>query len=325
LKVEIAGVGTHLPERVLTNQDFEKMVDTSDEWITKRTGIKQRHLAANGQATSDMAIPAARRALEDAGITARELDCVIVGTCTPDYLFPSTACLVQSAIGATEAACWDVEAACSAFLYSLNQGAAMISSGMCRKALVIGSDVLSKYVDYTDRRTCILFGDGAGAAVLRSSENCGELLYSEMGADGSRPEILNVPAGGTRCPPTAETVANNMHCLVLQGSEVFKYAVGKLAELVSRLPEETGIGLDEIKLVIPHQSNERIIRSVCERVGLSQDKAYMNIDRVGNTTAASIPIALREILDKGLIERGDLVLLLAFGGGLTWSSVLLRY
>jgi 3-oxoacyl-[acyl-carrier-protein] synthase-3 len=318
-------VGVYLPERVLTNEDFERMVDTSDEWITKRTGIKERHIASEGQATSDLAIPAARRALEDAGISADELDSIIVATCTPDHLFPATACLVQSAIGASNAMSWDLEAACSGFLFALAQGAAAVASGMCSNVLVIGTDVLTKYVDYTDRRTCILFGDAAGAAVLRAGRDGSELIFAEMGADGSRPEILNVPAGGTRRPPTADTVAEKMHFLVLEGREVFKYAVNKLAELVARVPQETGISLDQVKLVIPHQSNERIIRSVCERAGIDQEKAYMNIDRMGNTTAASIPLALREALDKGLVQRGDLVLMLAFGGGLTWGSALLRY
>lgn len=325
IDVEIAGLGSYLPDRILSNHDLEQMVSTSDDWITQRTGIKERHLAADAQATSDLAIEAARRALEDAAVAPEDVDAIIVATCTPDHMFPATACLVQAALGVAGAMCYDLEAACTGFLTALAQGAAIVASGMCETVLVIGADALSRFVDYTDRRSCILFGDGAGAVVLRRSRSGAELVYAEFGADGSQPDILVLPAGGSRFPASTETVEQKRHYVCLNGPEVFKYAVGKLGALVSNIPEATGISLDEIKLIVPHQSNVRIIRSVCERAGIDEDKAYMNIARVGNTTAASIPLALDEAVQKGRLERGDLLLLLAFGGGLTWGSVLVRF
>jgi len=291
LPVEIAGLSAYLPERVLSNQDLEQMVDTSDEWIFPRTGIRERRIAADDEATSDMALAAAREALQRAELDAAELDAVLVATCTPDYSFPATACLVQAGIGAGNAMACDLEAACSGFLYGLSWASGMIATGMAQNVLLIGAETLSRFTDYTDRRSCILFGDAAGAAVLHRSQNGGEVLYTELGSDGS----------------------------------VFKLAVNKLIELMQRLPERTGIALDDIKMVIPHQSNVRIVNSALERAGLDLDKAYMNIDRVGNTSAASIPLAMAEAVERGELERGDLALLLAFGGGLTWGSVLMRY
>jgi 3-oxoacyl-[acyl-carrier-protein] synthase-3 len=324
MPVEIAGLGSYLPERVLTNHDLEQMVDTSDEWIVPRTGIRERRIAADDQATSDLALIAARRAIQRAEMDPAELDAVIVATCTPDHLFPATGCLVQAALKAQNAMAFDLEAACSGFMFALGGATAMISSGMARNVLVIGAETLSRITDYTDRGSCILFGDGAGAAVLRRA-GAGEVLYSEMGADGSWRDILMVPAGGSRKPITHEAIDRREHFMVLQGRDVFKLAVNKLTELLERIPQRTGIPLDDIKLVVPHQSNIRIIRSACERGGLDPEKAYVNIDRVGNTSAASIPLAMAEAVDEGLIERGDLVLLLAFGGGLTWGATLLRY
>jgi len=325
LSVEISGIGSHLPEKVLTNHDLERMVNTSDEWIVPRTGIKERRIAAESEAVSDLAALAARKALEQAGLGPKELDAILVATCTPDHFFPATACLVQTAIGAENAVCHDIEAACSGFVFALSEAAAMIGGGFMRNVLIVGSEVLSKFTDYTDRHSCILFGDGAGAAVLTRSEGESEIIYCEMGSDGSRPEILVVPAGGSRRPASRETVERREHYMQLQGREVFKWAVGKLGELMLRIPEETGIGLDQINLIVPHQSNVRIIRSACERAGVPVEKAFMNIERVGNTSSASIPIALDEAIQQGRLQRGDLVLLLAFGGGITWGSVLLRY
>ena len=325
LNVEIASFGSFLPDRVLTNQDLAKMVDTSDEWITQRTGVKERRISSEDQATSDLAIPAARQALEKAGMSGKDMDMILVGTSTPDYMFPATACLVQAAIGAENAACYDVSSACTGFMSVLVQGAVFVAGGHCETVMVIGADALTKFVDYTDRRSCILFGDGAGAVILRRSCNGGEVLYVEMGSDGSRPEVLFFPGSGSRMRLSTDIRSENGPFFELQGREVFKCAVNKLGELVLRIPDETGIPLSSIKAIIPHQSNERIIRSVCERGGIDAQKAYMNIDRVGNTTCASIPIAFREAVDKGLVARGDLVLLLAFGGGLTWASMLLRY
>jgi 3-oxoacyl-[acyl-carrier-protein] synthase-3 len=242
-------------------------------------------------------------------------------------LFPATSCIVQNAIGATNAFCYDLEAACSGFLFGFAQGAALVSAGITKNALVIGAETLSKFTDWEDRRSCILFGDGAGAAIIQKGNPEDErgIIFCEMGSDGSRPEILMIPAGGSRTPSSHKTVDNRSHYMKLEGREVFKWAVGKLGELVGRIPEETGIALDEIKLIIPHQSNERIIRSVCQRANIPAEKAYMNIDRVGNTSAASIPIALEEAVQKKLLTRGDLVLLLSFGGGVTWGAMLLRY
>jgi len=325
LPVEIAALGAYLPEKVLTNDDLSRMVDTSDEWIFSRTGIRERRLAAPEEATSDLAIAAARQALESAAMAPEELDAILVATCTPDYLFPATGCLVQAAVGATNAMACDVEAACSGFLFALSWGAGAVATGMARNVMVIGAEALSRFTDYTDRRSCILFGDGAGAAILRPSQEGGEVLYMEMGSDGSWPDILLVRAGGSRIPPSRETVEQRQHYMHLQGRDVFRLAVGKLTELIQKLPERAGVALEDIKMVIPHQSNVRIIKSAFERTGLDLAKAYMNIDRVGNTSAASIPLAMTEAVAKGELERGDLVLFLAFGGGITWASVLVRY
>lgn len=325
LSVEIAGLGSYLPEKEMTNHDLEKMVDTSDEWITKRTGIKTRRIAADDEATSDLAANAATKALEDADMSPDQIDAILCCTCSPDYLFPATACLVQEAIGATSAVAFDLEAACSGFVYGLTQASSMVGSGMADNVLVIGAETLSRMTDWTDRGSCILFGDGAGAAVVTNDTDRSKVLYAEAGADGSRPDILMIPAGGSRNPGNHDTVDRGDHYMKLEGREVFKYAVGKLGELVQRIPEETDKSLDDIDVIIPHQSNERIIRSVCERANLSQDKAYMNIDRVGNTSAASIPIALHDAVEEGFVQRGDLVLLVAFGGGITWGSILLEY
>ncbi len=325
MPVEIAGLGSCLPERVLTNDDLAQMVDTSDEWIIPRTGIRERRIAADDQATSDLALAAGRQALEQAQMDPAELGAVIVATCTPDYVFPATGCLVQAGLGAANAMAFDLEAACSGFLFGLTNACGMIGSGMTDSVLVIGAEVLSRITDYTDRATCILFGDGAGAMLLRRADGGGEMVYHEMGADGSWPDILKVPAGGSRHPLSHQTIDERSHYISLQGRDVFKLAVNKLTELLAHIPERTGISLDEVKLVVPHQSNIRIIRSACERGGLDPEKAYVNIERVGNTSAASIPLALAEAVERGRLERGDLVLLLAFGGGLTWGATLLRY
>jgi len=325
LPVEIAALGTYLPEKVLSNHDLEQMVDTSDEWIVPRTGIRERRIAAPDQATSDLAALAARQALERAQMSADQIDAIIVATCTPDHMFPATACLVQAQLGAGNAMAFDLEAACSGFVFAFNCGAAMIASGMARNVMLVGAETLSRITDYEDRGSCILFGDGAGAAILRPAANSGAVLYSELGADGSNPDILIVPAGGSRNPTSHQTVEQREHYMHLQGREVFRLAVNKLTELLERIPERAGISLDEIKMVIPHQSNIRIIKSACERGGMDMERTCINIDRVGNTSAASIPLALGEAVERGEIGRGDLVLLLAFGGGLTWGATLLRY
>jgi 3-oxoacyl-[acyl-carrier-protein] synthase-3 len=325
LPVEIADFGTCLPENVLTNRDLERMVDTSDEWIVQRTGISERRVLGDGQSTSDLALGAARQVLERTGVQPAELDIILVATCTPDYLFPATACLVQAELGADDAMACDLQAACSGFLYGFTYAAGLISGGLAANALLIGAEGLTRFTDYTDRRSCILFGDGAGAALLRPSRDGGRVLHAELGAEGSRPEILYVPAGGARKPATHGTVDEHEHYMHLRGREVFKAAVNKLIELVQRIPDKTGVCLDDIKVVIPHQSNVRIINAAMERTGMDPRKAYTNIDRVGNTSAASIPLAAAEAVERGVLERGDLALLLAFGGGLTWAAMLIRY
>lgn len=325
-QVEFAGVGFYVPEKRLTNDDLARMVDTSDEWITPRTGIKERRIAAPDQASSDLGYEASVKALAAAGVEADELDLIICATCTPDHAFPSTACVLQHKLGAVNAAGYDLSAACSGFLYGCIQAAGLIQAGMCRNVLVVGAECISKVTDYTDRGSCILFGDGAGAVVLRpSSEPSRELLWAEMGADGSRPEILLIPAGGSRMPASPETVQARQHYIELQGREVFKLAVAKLIELIKRIPKKCGIPLSDIDLVIPHQSNMRIIETSCRRAGIEFEKAYANIDRYGNSSAASIPIAMTEAIEEGRLKRGDLVLMLAFGGGVTWASYLFRF
>jgi len=326
LKVEFAGVGHYVPEKRLTNQDLERMVDTSDEWITTRSGIKERRIASEDQASSDLAFEAAKVAMEQAQLSGEELDMVICATITPDYLFPATACVVQDKLGAVNAMAYDTLAACSGFVFSCAQAASAISAGICSNALVIGTECLSKITDYEDRSSCVLFGDGAGAAVLRASSSPErEFLFLEMGVDGSRPEILFLPGGGSRMPTSEKTLADRQHYMKMMGREVFKYAVEKLVELIKRIPQECDISLDRIKTVIMHQMNIRIIETSCRRSGFPFEKAYVNIDKYGNTSAASIPIAMSEACADGTLERGDLGLLLSFGGGLTWGSLLFRY
>lgn len=325
LRVEIAGLGAYVPDRVLSNEDLEKIVDTSDEWITQRTGIKERRILAENEATSDLAAAASVRALEMAETDPSELDMILIATCTPDYFFPATGCLVASRIGASNAAAYDIEAACSGFTFGLAQGGAAIVAGLAANVLVVGAEALSRFTDYEDRRSCILFGDGAGAAVLRRASGASEVIYTELGSDGSKEQLLILPGAGSRHPASHQSVDEKQHFMKIQGREVFRLAVNKLTELMLRVPERTGVSLEDIDLIIPHQSNYRIINSACERVGVPVEKAYMNIDRFGNTSAASIPIAMDEAARNGRMRRGNLVLLLAFGGGITWASVLLRY
>jgi 3-oxoacyl-[acyl-carrier-protein] synthase-3 len=326
LNVEFAGFGSYVPEQRLTNDDLERMVDTSDEWIMTRTGIKERRIAAPEQAASDLATEAGRRALEAAGVEPGEIDAVICATITPDHIFPATACMVASSLGAAGAFAYDLLAACSGFVFACSQAAGMIESGMCRNVLVIGTECLSRITDYEDRSTCVLFGDGAGAAVLRhATDPSRQLLMLEMGADGASPEILWVPSSGSRLPASPDVLQGGEQFIKLQGREVFKIAVTKLIELIQRVPETCGIAPEDIDLIIPHQMNSRIIETSCRRAGIGLDRVYVNIDRYGNTSAASVPIATAEAIEEGRLQRGNLALMLAFGGGLTWGSLLFRY
>ncbi len=323
----IAGTGSFVPEKVLTNDDFARMVDTTDEWITTRTGIKTRHIADNGMTTSDMAAAAGRRALEDAKVSPGEIDLVILATFTGDRPLPATACRVQTKMGLSNAAAFDLAAACSGFVYALATGCSFVASGMYKTVLVIGADHLSRFTDYTDRTSCILFGDGAGAVVLKAApktETSG-ILACELGADGSGYELMTVPAGGSEKGTSAETIAARQHYMTIRGKEVFKFAAVKMQELVQRALASCGLVIGDVKLVVPHQVNTRILDFAAEKLNLPKDKMYVNIDRMGNTSAASIPMALDEARRKGLIRKGDIVVFVSFGGGLTWASMVVRW
>ncbi len=325
VRVGIAGLGSYAPERVMTNQDFERLVDTSDEWIVQRTGIRERRFAADDQATSDLCLVAARRALEAAGIGPEELDLVIVGTLTPDYLLPSCSCLVQHGLGARNAGAFDVAAACTGFLTALHAAEAFIAAGRARRVLAIGAETLSRFLDLSDRTSCILFGDAAGAAVVAPLEECrrGEVLRTRLGADGSAFEMIHMKGGGSRLPPSHETVERGEHFIRLRGREVYRFAVTKMADLIREMT--AGFEPEEIGLIVPHQVNQRIIEAAMDRVGWPLDKVVSNIDRYGNTSAATVPVALDEAWRTGRLEPGKLVVLVAFGAGLTWGGSLLRW
>jgi len=320
-----ASVGAYVPEKILTNADLEKMVDTTDEWITSRTGIQQRRIACEGEYTSDMAAKAARLAMERAGVTADDIDLIIVATITPDMLFPSTACLVQQKIGARRAAAFDIEAACSGFIYALEIAQQFIASHTYNTVLVIGAEKLSSIIDWKDRNTCVLFGDGAGAAILQSRSDTHGLLTACMGADGSKGELLSMPAGGSRQPATIDSVNSRLHYLRMDGKETFKSAVNAMYQAAQEALRRCEIDISQIKLVIPHQANRRIIDAVGERLGARPDQVFVNLHKFGNTSAASVAIALDEAVTAGLIQRGDLVLLVVFGAGLTWGAAVIQW
>jgi len=328
-KVKITALGCYVPPRVLTNDDLEKMVETNNQWILERTGISERHIAGPDAATSDLAVEAARQAIEQRGIDAADLDAILVCTVTPDMFFPSTACLVQHQIGATRAWGFDLVAACSGFVYGLTTAAHLVGAGTHNKVLVIGSDTMSRIIDYTDRSTCVLFGDGAGAMLiepLAADEDQGLGFIDFIGQiDGSGGDYLKMPAGGSRMPATVETVKGRMHYVHQDGQQVFKYAVKKMFEVSNALLARNGLSQKDVDLMIPHQANRRIISATADRLGLACDKVIINIDKYGNTTAGTIPLATRDAIETGRLKKGDLVLFAAVGAGYTVGASLWRW
>lgn len=321
----ITGTGSAAPDRILTNGDLEKMVDTSDEWITTRTGIKERHIAVEGEYTSTFASRAGERALEMAGVRPEELDLIVVGTVTPDFPFPATACLVQDNLKAAKAAAFDIVAACSGFLYALSIANNSIRAGTAKKALVIGAEVLSRVLDWNDRNTCCLFGDGAGAVVLEARESESGVLSTHIHSDGSYWEVLYQPACGSRNPARQQNIDDKLMYVVMQGNEVFKLAVRAMEEVAHEALAANGLTIADVDLFIPHQANRRIIDAVAKRLGIDEEKIFINLERYGNTSSASIPIALDEVNRAGRLKPGHNLLFAAFGGGIAWGSAIVRW
>ena len=322
--IVIAGTGSYLPERILTNAELETLVETSDEWIVTRTGMRERRIARDDEPTSEMASAAAKEALENAGISGEDVDLIIVATVTPDMPFPSTACMVQDAVGATKALCFDLEAACSGYLYAQEVGRGMLLSGMYNTALVIGAEKMSAVTDWEDRATCVLFGDGAGAAVLKRSDSKGGILATTVGSDGSLGELLMIPGGGSRTPASHDSVDQRQHYMKMAGNNVFKHAVRCMTEAGRDALEKAGLTVEDVDWVVPHQANMRIIKAIADRTGISMDKVVINLDRLGNTTAATVPLALDEAVRDERIKPGDIVLMIVFGGGFTWGATVLE-
>jgi 3-oxoacyl-[acyl-carrier-protein] synthase III len=325
IAAKITGVAGYVPPKVLTNGDLEKMVETNDEWIRTRTGIRERHIAGAGTASSHLATEAAKTLLGQTNTDPTEIDLIIVASVTPDMFFPATACLVQDRLGAKRAWGFDLSAACSGFAYALTVGAQFVGSGAHRKVLVIGSDVMSSILDYKDRATCVLFGDGAGAVLLEPAKDGEGILDFSHDVDGSGGQYLYMPGGGSLHPSTHETVDQNMHVVHQEGSQVFKYAVRRMAELAGCLLERNGFTSDDLTLVVPHQANLRIIRAMQQRLGLEDSKVLVNIDKYGNTTGGTIPLGLRDAVEQGRLHKGDLVLLAAVGAGYTTGGLLMRW
>jgi 3-oxoacyl-[acyl-carrier-protein] synthase-3 len=321
----ITGIGSYVPERIMTNAELEKLVDTSDEWITTRTGIKQRRIAAAGVFTSDLAAEAARRAMAMAGVTADQIDLIIVATITPDMPFPNTACLVQQKLGARRVPAFDIEAACSGFLYALEVGQNFIAARTFETVLVIGAEKLSAITNWKDRNTCVLFGDGAGAVILQNRPNSHGLLTTALGADGHKADLLSMPGGGSRCPASVQTVADDLHFLRMDGKETFKNAVQAMCNATKEVLSRCEIDISRIRCVIPHQANRRIIDAVAERIGATPEQVFVNLQKYGNTSAASVVIALDEAVRSGRVRRGDLILIMAFGAGLTWGAAVVEW
>ena len=323
--VSIIGTGSYVPEKILTNEDLSRMVDTSDEWITTRTGIKQRRVAAKDENTSDMATRAALNAIEQAKISPKEINLILVATATPDMLFPATACFVQKKIGATNAACLDISAACAGFLFGVEIAQQFITSHTCDTVLVIGADKLTSITNWTDRNTCVLFGDGAGAAILRHRGGSHGVISTHIGSDGQYSDILFMPGGGSRCPITRDNVALNLQTIHMTGKEVYKQAVTAMLSAAKKALEQAGLSIHDIACVIPHQANLRIIEAIADRLGIPLEKFYVNLDRYGNTSAAAVAIALDEANRSGRIKPGDYVLMVVFGGGLTWAGSVIEW
>ena len=321
----IAGVGHYAPEKVLTNADLEKMVETSDEWIQTRTGIRERHIAAADETTSAMGLAASRRALDSAGVAPADVEAIYVATCTPDMIFPSTACLIQAALGASRAYGFDLSSACAGFLMALDAAAAAIESGRIRNALVVGTEKLSTVTDWTSRNTCVLFGDGAGAVLLKASDRPG-IRSSLLGVDGNQADFLSIPAGGCKLPASEETIRNHLHTIHMAGRETFKIAVNTMLGAALEAIARAGLTVADIDLMVPHQANMRIVEAVAKRLGEGViDKVFLNLDRYGNTSAASIPLALSEAVASGKIKSGDKILMVAFGGGLSWGGTVVEW
>ncbi len=325
VRVGIAGTGAYVPERVVPNAYFEEIVDTSDEWIVQRTGIRERRFVADDEACSHLCIEASKRALAAAEMDPADLDLIVLGTLTPDHLLPSTSCMVQEALGAKNAGAFDCNAACTGFLTALNTAEAFVAAGRAKRVLAIGAEALSRFVDFQDRTSCILFGDAAGACVVAPHEDCGrgEILETSLGADGSGFEFIHMVAGGSRYPPTQETVERREHFIRVRGRDVFRFAVARMSDLIRDYVER--YGEDEIGLIVPHQVNRRIIDAALDRIGMTDEKVVVNIQRYANTSAATVPLALDEALQEGRVEKGKLLILVAFGAGLTWGSALIRW
>lgn len=321
----IAGVGAYVPDKIVTNADLEKIVDTSNEWIISRSGIRERRIAPPEMATSDFAVIAANEAIANAGITAEDIDLVIVATNTPDMIFPATACLVQDRIGAKKAGAFDLAAGCTGFVYAMIVGSQFVSTGACQNVLVIGSENLSKILNWKDRKTCVLFGDGAGAVVLRQAAPGSGILSQKLWADGSGGQFLKLPAGGSRLPASHETVDNNLHYLHMKGRDIFRFAVRTTGKAAAEVLSAAGIKVSDVDCFIPHQANVRIIEAAAKRLGLPREKVLVNVDRYGNTSTASVPIALAEALRDGRIKKGDHILMVGFGAGLTWAAAVLKW
>ncbi len=326
IKAKIIGTGSYVPEKVLTNIDFEKIVDTSDEWIVSRTGIRERHIASDEEDTSDMCVEATRGALDAAGLKPTDIDLVLSATVTPDYRLPSLSCMLQKKMGLNSAATMDVVAACAGFIHALSVGKAFISGGSYKRILVLGAEKLSTITNYEDRNTCILFGDAAGAVILAPSDDESGILATYLKSDGRLDGLLNIPGGGTHLPFGRNGQYNNwLHNINMNGNEVFRHAVRFMGDAALRVVKEAGLTPDQVDLLIPHQANIRIIKATADRMGLPMNKVYINIERFGNTSAASVPLALDEAVRTGCVKKGDHIVSVAFGGGLTWGAVIIRW